>query len=145
MGRTDRGNPGKRIARGSLAEEERSSTAGERPSKRQPGSAMLNENRAGVREELATKGTQVFLAAEELYRRERVFILQPQRVVLDEQFARLRSESRRLESLLSRKQETEHAHIHILLSEQLRLLTEFKAGIDAAAEIHDYSNYRANR
>jgi hypothetical protein len=105
---------------------------------------MLNENIAGVsREELVTKGAEAFLAAEELYRRERVFILQPQRVVLDEQFDRLRSEHRRLKNLLSRKQsETSHAQIDNLLSEQLRLLTEFNGGIDAAAQIHDYSNYR---
>jgi hypothetical protein len=75
-----------------------------------------------------------------------LFILQPQRVVLDEQFERLRSESRRLEELLSRKQgEVADAHIDRLMADQLRLLTKFKAGIDAAVQVHDYSNYLANR
>jgi hypothetical protein len=108
---------------------------------------MLNENSASAgRDELAAKGMEAFVAAEEIYRRERVFILQPQRVVLDEQFSRLRSENRRLITLLSGKHDgTEHARIDNLLAEQLRLVAEFKAGIDAAAQFHDYSNYRANR
>jgi hypothetical protein len=103
-----------------------------------------NEN-AVTGEELATKGNEAFLAAEELYRRERVFILQPQRVVLDEQLARLNSDNQRLTKLVSRKQgRIGHTQIDNLATEQLRLLEEFKAGIDAAAHNHDYSNYRVN-
>jgi ABC-type phosphate transport system auxiliary subunit len=109
---------------------------------------MVNDTSAGARvtgEELATKGTKAFLAAEELYRRERVFILQPQRVVLDEQFARLRLDNRRLTKLVSGKQGPfEPSQIDKLALEQLRLLEEFKVEIGAAAQHHDYSNYRAS-
>jgi hypothetical protein len=97
------------------------------------------------KEDLATNCADAILAVEELYRCERVFILQPQRVVLDEQYRRLRSEYRRLVSLLSgNRQQTERARIDDLLNEQLCLIAEFRAGLDAAGEIHDYSNYRAN-
>jgi hypothetical protein len=93
------------------------------------------------KEDLATNCADAVLAVEEVYRCERVFILQPQRVVLDEQYRRLRSEYRRLVSLSGNRQQTEHTRIDDLLNEQLRLVAEFKAGIDAAGQIHDYSNY----
>jgi hypothetical protein len=100
-------------------------------------------NHRGIsKEDLATNCADAILAVEELYRCERVFILQPQRVVLDEQYGRLRSEYRRLVSLLSgNRQETERARIDDLLNEQLGSVAEFRAGIDAAGQIHDYSNY----
>jgi hypothetical protein len=97
------------------------------------------------KKDLATNCAETVLAVEELYRCERVFILQPQRVVLDERYRRLRSEYRGLVDLLSgNKQQTESARIDDLVNEQLRLIAEFKAELDAAGEIHDYSNYRAN-
>jgi hypothetical protein len=94
---------------------------------------------------LTTNSTEVFLAAEELYRCERVFILQPQRVVLDERYRELRSENRRLVALLAGTGgQGERDRVDDLLRKQVRLIGEFRAEIEAAGEVHDYTNYRSN-
>lgn len=94
------------------------------------------------KEHLVISCSDAVLAVEELYRCERVFILQPQRIILDGQHRKLRSEYRRLLSLLhGNGQKTERAHIDDLLQEQLRLAAELKVGIDEAGQIQEYSNY----
>ena len=105
---------------------------------------MVN-HMAVSKEDLAATSTQAFRAAKELYRCERVFLLQPERVVLDEQYQKLRSESRRLVGLLfGTGRQSERARVDDLLHEQLRLIGEFRAGIEAALEIRDYTSYRSN-
>ena len=105
---------------------------------------MINHRGIGE-EDLTTNSTEVFLAVEEFYRCERVFILQPQRVVLDEQFKELRLENRRLVALLAGTgRPSERDRIDDLLRKQVRLIREFRAEIEAAGEVHDYTNYRSN-
>jgi hypothetical protein len=88
-----------------------------------------------------TTGAKALLAAEQLYRCERVFILQPQRVILDEQFRTLLSKSRQLVSLLSEGGErSERTCIDDLHDELLRLVREFTIDIEEAGKIHDYTN-----
>jgi hypothetical protein len=97
------------------------------------------------KKDLTTNNTEAFLAAEELYRCERVFILQPQRVVLDEQFKELRAENRRLVALLAgSSRQNDRDRIDDLLHKQFRLIGEFRNGIESAGKIHDYTNYRSD-
>jgi hypothetical protein len=96
-------------------------------------------------EVMTTNNTEAFLAAEELYRCERIFILQPQRVVLDEQFKELRAENQHLLAVLAGSgRQDERDRIDGLLHKQLRLIGEFRRGIEAAGRIHEYTNYRSS-
>jgi hypothetical protein len=77
-----------------------------------------------------------------LYRSERVFILQPERVVLDEKFLEIRLEIEGLQENSSRREISTFAERQ---KKHETLICEFMTLLLEAEKVHIYSNYRANR